>query len=280
MLPPGPLAVLGLIALTEDDPERADDLLSQADAMLESVGMREPASHRFHADHIEALIRLGELDRAERLLERFEARARSVPRPWIVATAARCRGLLLAARGDLPAASFHAALTAHEQLQMPLELGRTLLAQGLVQRRAGRRKLAEESFQRSVQVFDALGCGPWADRARGELDRLGTHKGEEETLTPSEERMARLAASGMTNRAIADRLSISPKTVEANLARAYSKLGIRTRAELGATIALTGGSSSSGQMTWISTDASLLLSSDSATSSRESTSWTVTTSFT
>lgn len=236
LLPPGPLAVLGLIALTEDDPERADDLLSQADAMLEGIGMREPASHRFHADHIEAVIRLGDLDRAERLLERFEARARSVPRPWIVATAARCRGLLLAARGDLPAAlaSFEAALTAHEQLEMPLELGRTLLAHGQLLRRAGRRKLAEASFQRSLELFDGLRCRPWADRARGELERLGIHRGKEETLTPSEERMARLAASGMTNRIIADRLSISPKTVEANLARAYAKLGIRSRAELGA----------------------------------------------
>jgi len=236
LLPPGPLAVLGLIALTEDDPERADDLLSQADAMLEGIGMREPASHRFHADHIEAVIRLGDLDRAELLLERFEARARSVPRPWIVATAARCRGPLLAAHGDLPAAlaSFEAALTAHEQLEMPLELGRTLLAHGQLLRRAGRRKLAEASFHRSLELFDRLGCRPWADRARGELERLGIHKGKEETLTPSEERMARLAASGMTNRAIADRLSISPKTVEANLARAYAKLGIRSRAQLGA----------------------------------------------
>jgi len=56
-------------------------------------------------------------------------------------------------------------------------------------------------------------------------------------MTPSEQRVAEMAASGLTNRQIAERLFISPKTVEANLARAYLKLGIRSRAELGATLA-------------------------------------------
>jgi DNA-binding NarL/FixJ family response regulator len=52
-------------------------------------------------------------------------------------------------------------------------------------------------------------------------------------LTPSEQRVAELAASGMTNRDVAAALFISPKTVEANLSRVYHKLGIRSRAELG-----------------------------------------------
>ncbi|HEY0636223.1 MAG TPA: helix-turn-helix transcriptional regulator, partial [Pseudonocardiaceae bacterium] len=52
-------------------------------------------------------------------------------------------------------------------------------------------------------------------------------------LTPTEERVARLAAEGRTNRAIADALFVSPKTVEANLARVYAKLAITSRAQLG-----------------------------------------------
>ncbi|HXF97701.1 MAG TPA: helix-turn-helix transcriptional regulator, partial [Gaiellaceae bacterium] len=56
-------------------------------------------------------------------------------------------------------------------------------------------------------------------------------------LSPTEERVAALAASGLTNRQIGERLFLSPKTVEANLARAYRKLGIRSRAELGARMA-------------------------------------------
>ncbi|MGB2920063.1 MAG: helix-turn-helix transcriptional regulator [Mycobacterium sp.] len=52
-------------------------------------------------------------------------------------------------------------------------------------------------------------------------------------LTASEQRVAELAATGKTNRDVAAALFISPKTVEANLARVYRKLGIRSRAELG-----------------------------------------------
>ena len=57
------------------------------------------------------------------------------------------------------------------------------------------------------------------------------------TLTPAEQRVAELAASGLTNRQVAAALFISPKTVESSLARAYRKLKIRSRAELGAHIA-------------------------------------------
>jgi DNA-binding CsgD family transcriptional regulator len=58
-------------------------------------------------------------------------------------------------------------------------------------------------------------------------------------LTASERRVAELAAAGLTNREVAARLFMSPKTVEANVARAYRKLGIRSRAELGARLADT-----------------------------------------
>jgi DNA-binding CsgD family transcriptional regulator len=58
-------------------------------------------------------------------------------------------------------------------------------------------------------------------------------------LTDSERRIAELAASGKTNRQVAEAAFVSPKTVEANLARVYQKLGIRSRAELGARMATT-----------------------------------------
>ena len=83
----------------------------------------------------------------------------------------------------------------------------------------------------------------WADRARAELARVNVAPTRNLTLTSSERRVAELAASGMTNRDIAAALFISPKTVEANLARVYRKLGIRTRAELGRHIVPTATSS-------------------------------------
>ena len=73
----------------------------------------------------------------------------------------------------------------------------------------------------------------WANRARHELARVGVCATQTKLLTPSEERVAELAASGMTNRDIAAAVFISPKTVEANLVRIYRKLNIHSRAELG-----------------------------------------------
>lgn len=71
-------------------------------------------------------------------------------------------------------------------------------------------------------------------RCDSEVERLGlSRSGDRDELTSSERRVAELAASGLTNREVGSELSISPKTVEANLARAYRKLGIHSRAELG-----------------------------------------------
>ena len=82
-------------------------------------------------------------------------------------------------------------------------------------------------------MFDNLGTELWSARARVELDRVAVGLAPAAKLTPSERLVADLAASGMTNRAVAGALFISAKTVEANLARVYRKLNIRSRAELG-----------------------------------------------
>src|SRR6185436_20907477 len=82
--------------------------------------------------------------------------------------------------------------------------------------------------------FEQLGTPLWADRARAELAGAGrrARRPAQDGLTPAEQRVAELAASGLTNRDVAATLFISSKTVEANLARIYRKLGIRSRAEL------------------------------------------------
>jgi DNA-binding CsgD family transcriptional regulator len=105
---------------------------------------------------------------------------------------------------------------------------------GQLERRANRKLAARDSLAEAVRTFETLGSPPWAQRARDEIARLGLrHRGPGE-LTESERRIAVLAASGMTNRQVAAAAFVSPKTVEANLARVYVKLGIRSRAELGA----------------------------------------------
>jgi DNA-binding NarL/FixJ family response regulator len=104
-------------------------------------------------------------------------------------------------------------------------------------RRAGRRKAAEVRLRAALASLEAIGAAGWAARAREDLARLGIQPGDATELTPSEDRIARLAAAGLRNREIATRLFISPKTVEASLARAYDKLGVRSRMELAPALA-------------------------------------------
>jgi len=104
---------------------------------------------------------------------------------------------------------------------------------GQIHRRRKEKVLAREAITLSAQIFERLGSPPWAERARAEMGRIGLVKRDPDALTSTEEEVASLAATGLTNRAIAERAFLSPKTVEANLARVYQKLGIHSRAELG-----------------------------------------------
>ena len=111
---------------------------------------------------------------------------------------------------------------------MPFELARTLLCLGRVERRRKLRKCARAALGQALDIFERVGTPLWATMARTELER--THLREAPCdLSPTELRVAEMAGSGLTNRQIATRLFVSPKTVEGNLARAYAKLGIRSR---------------------------------------------------
>jgi DNA-binding CsgD family transcriptional regulator len=230
--------VLGVAAFAAGDFEEADGQLSRADAIDAAIHVREPAAERFHGDHAEAVIALDDLGRADLLVARLEKRATSIPRPWLCAVSARCRALLLAARGDLGGAlgSARDALAAHEGLDMPVERARTVLVLGQLLRRSKQRREARAAFQEALDVFESVGSELWAKRARAELARVPVRRAPGD-LTPTEERIAGLAAAGLTNRVIAEQIFVSPKTVESNLARVYRKLSIRSRAELGRAMA-------------------------------------------
>ena len=125
------------------------------------------------------------------------------------------------------------AMAEHERLPMPFERARTQLLVGQLQRRQRQKERSRATLREALQAFEAMGTQLWADRARAELARAEVVPTRDLALTPSERRVAELAASGMTNRDVAAALFISPKTVESNLARIYRKLGINSRAELG-----------------------------------------------
>ena len=111
------------------------------------------------------------------------------------------------------------------------------LAGGLAYRRRREKLAARESLTQALEIFASRGAALWAKKARTELGRLGLHPGSGLGLTKTEQRVAALTASGLTNREVADQLFISPKTVEANLSRIYAKLGVRSRTELAARMA-------------------------------------------
>jgi DNA-binding CsgD family transcriptional regulator len=225
-----------VLALSEGDPETACVELAPFVPMFEEHGVPEPITGFFLPDAIEAMISTGQLGRAERLLTMFEESAERLSRGWAITAARRCRALLKAAGGDLGGASrtIAEAVDVGEQLELRLEQARTLLIGGQIERRR-RQKLAASAFiERALGIFEEAGAALWAERARGELDRVGLRRAARDELTETERRVAELAATGLTNREVAGRLFMSPKTVEANLARAYRKLGIHSRAELGA----------------------------------------------
>jgi DNA-binding CsgD family transcriptional regulator len=227
-------AVLGFLELSLSDPAAAIERLEPVLAFLEAMGSPEPGVIPCVPDAIEALVALGELKRADDLLGAHAEKGRALDRPWALATAARCRGLLAAARGDQPAsmAAFEEAMEHHVRLQMPFELGRSLLALGEAQRRFKQRRAAGRSLRAALETFERLGAPLWAEKARADLARIGGQAAEPGALTPTEQRVAELAAEGRTNREVADALFVSVKTVEANLSRVFQKLGIRSRRQL------------------------------------------------
>jgi DNA-binding CsgD family transcriptional regulator len=228
---------LGIAALSIGDARAAHERLGPCADAMRAAEMAEPALCRFLPDEIEALMRLGELGAAEQLLGPFETRSAQLGRGWGIATAGRCRGLLLAARGEMAAAeaALGAALTVHRRVPIPFEEARTLLSAGEVARRARRKRKAVECLRSALAIFEMLGAPLWQKLADDELARVGTRAiptAVMPDLTAAERRVAQLAAAGRTNPEIAAELFMGQRTVEAHLYRAYRKLGVRSRTEL------------------------------------------------
>jgi DNA-binding CsgD family transcriptional regulator len=225
---------LGSLELSVGDLPEAHRHLSRATQLLMDSGSLEPGMGRFLPDAIETLVGLGDLAEAERLTDWLEERGRALNRVSALATGARCRGLLLSAKGDHGGALEHLerAMVEHERLPMPFERARTLLVLGAVRRRADHKRAAREALDEALEVFEHLGAVLWADKARAELASIGGRAVAIGELTPMESRVAHLAAAGRTNREIAETLFLSIRTVESHLSHAYHKLGVRSRTEL------------------------------------------------
>ena len=228
--------ILGFVALSLGDYRTADAELTMAATVAEASGTRHPGRFKVDGDRLEAAIGVGDLERARAIVGFLEHVARVAPTPWTLAIGARGRGLVDAAAGDLDAAlaSLERALVEHERLPMPFERGRTLLAKGQIHRRRKEKRLADQTLHEALAIFESLGAPLWADRTSAELARIGLRPQAPAELTATERRVAELAATGLSNRQIAEQAFLAPKTVGNVLGRVYEKLGIHSRAELGA----------------------------------------------
>jgi DNA-binding CsgD family transcriptional regulator len=225
---------LGFLELSLGRPEEAHRLLGPMCGALLEAGVAEPGEIRCLPDAIEALVASDRLEEAQALVDRLLRWSERLQRPSVTAVSLRCSGLLLERRDGPEAglAVLEAAAEAHERVAMPFEHARTLIALGSALRRARHRKAARDTLGRALAVFDELGAGLWAARAREELGRVGGRAPSPGGLTPTEQRVAGLVAQGKSNKEVAAELVVSVHTVESALTSIYRKLDVRSRTEL------------------------------------------------
>ena len=184
------------------------------------------------ANLIEAYVRAGRPDDARRDLAELSRQAEACGLPFARAAAARTSGIV---EGEEE--HFLEALAWHERQPNAFERGRTLLCYGELLRRERRRADARSRLRAALSDFDDVGAASWAERARVELRATGERARRRvpdtrDELTPQELQVSALVAEGLTNREIAARLFLSPKTIETHIRHAFQKLGVRSRTEL------------------------------------------------
>jgi len=231
--PPQHLAVLGLVARWSGDPTAAAEWFEKADQRAASLQWGEPSVRWWSSDRIELLLELGRIDDAVRVLDVWEVDAMRVSREWVLAHATRCRGFVAAACNDVDhaLALLAQAVGEHEAVGDPFGRARALLALGTSRRRALQKRRARDAIEAALQAFESIGATGWAQKARGELGRIGG-RSRGEGLSAAEVRVAKLVADGKTNREVAAALFLDVRTVASHLTHIYAKLGVRSRTEL------------------------------------------------
>jgi DNA-binding CsgD family transcriptional regulator len=221
----------GIIALAESryDDARADFLA--VGAVARAVGYEDrTASWRPWAAR--ALAATGDRDGAIALVGEELALCRTWGAPGPLACALRAQAMI--GESEVAETLLREATEVVSGTSLALESARVATDLGIVQRRAGQRVAARETLRLAADAAAACGAVATAERARAELVILGARPrrlrlGGVDALTPSEHRVASLAASGLSNRRIAQELFVSAKTVESHLGQVYSKLDVRGR---------------------------------------------------
>jgi DNA-binding CsgD family transcriptional regulator len=223
---------LGFLELALGRPDAA------AARLLVATDLQRPDTNPLVAlpaipDAIEAAARCGRPSELGDRLGAFEAWAASSRVKAQRALLARCQAML----GTRPADEAFSEATENAEAQPPFERARTELLYGEWLRRERRRQEARVHLREALELFRSVGTAPFAERAEAELRATGetARKRDPSTLddlTPQELQIAGLVAEGLTNREIAARLFLSPRTIDYHLRKVFSKLGIASRTEL------------------------------------------------
>ena len=214
--------------------EALDDLLAAGHGLVEEFGMANPAVSAWRSRAALAAAQLGHLDQARELSDEELSRARSYGAARPLGIALRARGLV---EGDDGLDLLRESVETLALSPARVEHARALLDHGAALRRAGRRQDSRQPLSEALALAEVCGALAVAERARQELHVAGARPRHaalrgSDALTPSELRVAQLAAQGMTNREIAEALFVTSKTVEWHLRHAYRKLDVPSREHL------------------------------------------------
>jgi DNA-binding CsgD family transcriptional regulator len=187
------------------------------------------------AELIEAAVRCGDYEVAERALDGLAEMARASGTDWALGIEARSRALL--SDGDVADSLYREAIERLGRTRLRLELARARLLYGEWLRRERRRLDAREQLRTALEMFTSMGAEAFAGRAERELLATGERVRKRtvetrEELTTQEAQVARLAREGLSNAEIGARLIISQHTVAYHLRKVFNKLGITSRSQL------------------------------------------------
>jgi DNA-binding CsgD family transcriptional regulator len=214
-----------------------------ADAWQIAERLFDPASPAHHpviscwliGDLAEAALRTNRISEAREQVKQVEAASGDIPGTCIAIGLRHVRAVLAEGSGEA-ADRFGEALSA-DLTHWPLQRARLLFAYGQWLRRQRRIAESRSALRDARDAFDAMGCAAWSDQTRRELRASGesSHRrgrSARDQLTAQELQIAQLAAQGLSNRDIAQRLYLSHRTISTHLYRIFPKLGITSRREL------------------------------------------------
>jgi len=232
------LDVRGRVRYAAGERQAGIDDLRQAGETLRALEIANPNASSWRSA-LASMLAADEPAEARRLTTEELAAARRVGHARAAGGALRALGLLEGGAKGIK--RLHEAVAALERSEARLEHARALVDLGAALRRAGERSAAREPLREGLDLAVACGAAGLAERSRTELSASGGRPRRlrlsgRDALTPSELRVARMAAAGHTNNEIAQALFVTPKTVDTHLSHTYSKLGITSRRALAAAL--------------------------------------------